>query len=123
MGNRTKAEKKARKPKIRPIEHVPKHCDDYIEDETQPAALRKYLEFARAPGHGLQLPEPHPKLFAEDKDGKTVRVVMASRLGSVGWTHDLTADLGYQHRGYLEDLTNFRDTPDVHQGEVRLLVP
>ncbi len=102
--------KKAKKPRFKPVEHVPKHCDDYIEDETQPEALRKWLERARSPGHGLHGTDPFPQCYA-DFEGKTIRLTMASRLGSVGWSDDLTREIGYEHRGYLEQLLNFRDKP------------
>lgn len=71
-----------------------KHCDDYIDSETSPAPLRKFLEFARAPAHGAFLPKPHPQLYA-DYEGKRVRVTMASRLGDVGITTDFARDMGY----------------------------
>lgn len=87
-----------------------KHCDDYIDDETAPPALRKYLERARSPGHGLTSSEPFPALFA-DHHGARVRVVMASRLGDVGITTVLTATVGYSKRVAVEDLSNFGDTP------------
>ena len=87
-----------------------KHCDDYIDDLTAPNALRKYLAFARAPAHGLLLPKPHPQLFA-DHAGIRVRVTMASRLGDVGITTDLTADLGYTQRVGVSQLSNFSETP------------
>jgi hypothetical protein len=87
-----------------------KHCDDYIDDESAPAALRTYLQRARSPGHGMLDPAPFPKLFA-DYEGGRVRVVMASRLGDVGITDDLAADMTYQKRVAVEDLSNFGDAP------------
>ena len=65
-----------------------RHCDEYIDDVTSPEALRKYLDFARAPAHGALLPKPHPQLYA-DYDRTRVRVTMASRLGDVGIVHRL----------------------------------
>lgn len=85
-----------------------KHCDDYIEDPTVPEALRKFLAFARSPGHGLLLPKPHPKLFAKHA-GRYVRVTMASRFGDVGITTDLTAERGYEERVPLDQLSNFSE--------------
>lgn len=41
-----------------------KHCDDYIDDETQPACLRNYLRRARSPCHGMLDKAPFPRLFA-----------------------------------------------------------
>ena len=49
-----------------------------------------------------------PKLYADYGD-KRVRVVMASRLGDVGITYDLSKDVGYDERVYVEKLTNFSD--------------
>lgn len=87
-----------------------KHCDDYIDDESAPAVLRRYLERARSPGHGMQNPEPYPRLFA-DYEGKRVRVVMASRLGDVGIKTVLSKEFGYETRVAVEDLSNFGDEP------------
>jgi hypothetical protein len=86
------------------------HCDDYIEDPTAPSTLRKFLAFARAPAHGLLTPKPHPVLFA-DHEGKRVRITMASRFGDVGITADLRAELGYEHRVSVNQLTNFSEEP------------
>lgn len=88
----------------------PKHCDDYIEDPSQPEVLRKFLERARAPAHGLLLPDPFPTLYA-DLEGQTYRVTMASRLGDVGITKNFSKDIGYERRVWLEKLTNFRSEP------------
>lgn len=87
-----------------------KPCDDYIDDLTAPAALRKFLAFARAPAHGQLLPKPHPRLFA-DYEGRRVRVTMASRMGDVGITTDFTAELGYERRVPVSQLDNFSETP------------
>jgi hypothetical protein len=87
-----------------------KHCDDYIDDETAPESLRKYLARARLPAHGMLVKEPFPELYA-DYEGKRVRVVMASTFGDVGITHDLSADLGYETRVPVEKLSNFSDKP------------
>ena len=87
-----------------------KHCDDYIDDESQPAPLRRYLERARRPAHGMLDTEPYPALFA-DHDGVRVRVVVASRLGDVGITTNLGADHGYQKRVMVADLSNFSESP------------
>lgn len=85
-------------------------CDDYIDDETAPPALRKYLAFARAPAHGQFLPKPHPKLFA-DFEGSRVRVTMASCFGDVGITTCLDAELGYEKRVLVRQLSNFSEEP------------
>jgi hypothetical protein len=96
-----------------------KHCDDYIDDETQPAVLRKFLDRARQPAHGHMSKEPFPNLFATYNDddcgdivrGSRVRGVMASRMGDVGITLDLGADHGYQVRTFVSWLSDFSDTP------------
>ena len=85
-----------------------KHCDDYIDDLKADPALRKFLAFARSPAHGLLSPRPHPQLFADHK-GTRVRVTMASRLGIVGITTNLTAETGYQKRVYVSELANFSE--------------
>jgi len=87
----------------------PKHCDDYIDDLTQPECLRKFLDHARSPAHGSLRDEPRPKLFATFK-GKRVRVVMASRFGDVGITSKLGAEHGYDRRVGVEELTDFSAT-------------
>ena len=86
------------------------HCDDYIEDPSAPAALRKFLEFARAQAHGQLLPKPHPKLYA-DYEGTRVRVTVASRFGDVGITTHLDAEVGYERRVLVRSLSNFAETP------------
>lgn len=87
-----------------------KHCDDYIDDETAPPALRAFLKRARSPAHGLTLAEAFPRLFA-DHEGKRVRVTMASRLGDVGITSNLNAEVGYEQRVAVEELSNFGTEP------------
>jgi len=87
-----------------------KHCDAYIDDNTQPAVLRAFLRRAREPGHGLLASDPYPKLFADYK-GQRVRVVMASRFGDVGITSQLKKEVGYETRVAVADLINFGDTP------------
>lgn len=89
---------------------TPRHCDDYIDDEASPAALRAFLNRARSPGHGMLSKDPYPRLFA-DIGGKRVRVVMASRLGDVGISYDLDNDVGYDDRVWIEQLSNFGDRP------------
>jgi hypothetical protein len=112
-----------------------RHCDDYIDDLTQPKCLRDFLEFKRSPATE-QLGKSSPPLFANTKGdltghaylgdwsngkpnmrdvpipaGQRVRVVMASRFGDVGIGIDLNAEHGYLIRLAVEDLTNFGDTP------------
>jgi len=86
------------------------HCDDYIDSEAAPAALRKFLEFARAPAHGAFMPKPHPQLYA-DHEGSRVRVTMASVMGDVGITSDLSREMGYERRVLVSALSNFSETP------------
>jgi len=83
-----------------------KHCDEYIDDETQPAPLREFLDYARSPAHGALRCDPKPKLYA-DHAGKRVRVVMASRFGDVGITEKLHEEYGYDKRVAVADLSNF----------------
>ena len=87
-----------------------RHCDEYSDDPNAPEALRKYLEFSRAPAHGAFLPKPHPQLYA-DYAGVRVRVTMASRLGDVGITTDFSRDMGYEQRVPVSQLANFSETP------------
>jgi hypothetical protein len=87
-----------------------KHCDDYIDDPTQPEPLRKFLDRARMPAHGMLIADEYPKLFATH-EGKRVRVVMASRFGDVGITQDMTAEVGYQQRVIVAELTEFAEVP------------
>lgn len=100
--------KKAAKPAPAPDPGL--HCDDYIDDPTADEALRKFLTFARSPGHGLALPKPHPRLFA-DYEGKRVRVTMASRFGHVGVTAHLDHALGYETCARVHQLSNFSSAP------------
>jgi len=119
---------------LAPIDEVTtmiSHCDDLIEDETQPACLRVFLEFNRRPA--IKKIGKSPALFAilkndaigqvfegHDKNGpiikqvplragQHVRVVMASRFGDVGVTPDLVAEHGYVLRVPCSDLENFTD--------------
>lgn len=85
-----------------------KHCDDYIDDETQPECLRRFLDHVRSPAHGALRDDPRPKLFA-DYAGHRVRVVMASRFGDVGITCTLHAEHGYEKRVPVADLSNFSE--------------
>lgn len=42
-----------------------KHCYDYIDDETQPECLRKFLDVATGPAHGmLNAGDSRPELYA-----------------------------------------------------------
>jgi hypothetical protein len=106
-----------------------KHCNDYIEDETQPQALQRFLDWATLPaickypplrdrahteallkrqGYPPLWDGPEPVLFA-DHNGERVRVTMASRFGDVGISRDLASDSGYFARVAVDELTNFSD--------------
>jgi hypothetical protein len=97
-----------------------KHVDEFIDDESQPECLRKFLDRARSPAHGHLSKEPYPKLFATYQGegwrgvekGDRVRVVMASRLGDVGVTKNLEAESGYQLRTSVDNLSEFSDRPE-----------
>jgi hypothetical protein len=89
---------------------APHHCDDYLDDPTAPEVLRRFLELARSPAHGMVSPVPIPALYA-DHAGRRVRVTMASRFGDVGITTDFTRAFGYQVRVMLAELANFGDAP------------
>lgn len=92
------------------MKRVIKHCDDYIDDETQPQVLRTYLDRARQPAHGMTSKEPYPKLFADYKKTR-VRVTMASRFGHVGISKELEQEFGYWLCVSVADLSNFADKP------------
>ncbi len=87
-----------------------RHCDDYIDDRSQPECLRSFLDYVRSPAHGAFREGTAPKLFA-DHEGKRVRVVMASRFGDVGITSNLRAEHGYEKRVPVEHLSNFSKEP------------
>lgn len=91
-----------------------KHCDDYIDDPTQPECLRKFLDHGRAPAHGAFRDAPKPELYAT-YEGRRVRVTMASRFGDVGVTTELSQEYGYQNRVAVASLSGFsanRHAPD-----------
>lgn len=86
-----------------------KHCDAYVDNPFGNAAARWFIFVNRLPASLRILARPYitdPKLFA-DYQGKRVRVVMASRLGNLGITYDLTADYGYKLRVAVDELDNF----------------
>lgn len=111
-------------PKLDLISQSFRHCDEYIDDETQPVVLRKFLDRARMPAHGNLSKEPYPKLFATYngegwqgvEKGDRVRIVMASvmasRLGDVGCTKNLETESGYQLRTSVDNLSEFSDKPE-----------
>jgi hypothetical protein len=87
-----------------------RHCDEYITDLTAPEPLRKFLDRARMPAHGMLVKDEYPRLFAT-LEKKRVRVVMASQLGDVGVTTKLDSAHGYERRVYVEQLSDFSETP------------
>lgn len=102
-----------------------KHCDDYVDDPNcvpvGAAALQAFLVRARDKAHGALLATPYPRLFADlvsyrgepmyARSLARVQVVMASRLGDVGITSDLSPGASYQRRVWLDELTCFSETP------------
>jgi hypothetical protein len=56
----------------------------------------------------LQVGIKEPILYAKYND-KQVRITMASRLGDVGVTEDLTRERGYDKRVCVDDLSDFTD--------------
>jgi hypothetical protein len=93
-----------------------RHCDSYIHDLSQPLCLRFWLLVHRLPAADMELLNRagvNPDLFASTVQGRTVRLVMASRLGDVGITGALTdlTDDRYEQRVHLDLLCNFRDHP------------
>lgn len=110
-------------------ERGPRHCDDYIRDKAQPKALRKFLLYKRIPAYWqivhwkdswgipalfatLTCPHEEAKKHCEKydvRDGKRVRVVMASRFGDVGITHYMGREHGYEVRVPLEWLKDFSE--------------
>lgn len=86
------------------------HCDDLIDDPATPDAARAFLAHARSPAHGMLLPGGRPRLFATYQ-GRRVQVVMASRMGDVGITSRLDADVRYEGRVWMGELTDLGDRP------------
>lgn len=90
-----------------------KHCDEYIMDKSQPKCLRLFLLINRIPAYWkydkwIGKGKPEPVLFADYKSNR-VRVVMASRFGDVGITHNLKAQNGYDIRVSVAELSNFSE--------------
>ena len=85
-----------------------RHCDDYIDDPAAPACLRAFLAHARAPAIE-HAGKDRPPLFAK-RNGRIVRVTMASRFGDVGVSENLDEPYGYGDRVTLSELTDFAST-------------
>ncbi len=92
-----------------------RHCDEYIDDETQPKALRDALAYYRLPAsekYPMNGPAPVQPLLYASYGGRPVQVVFASRMGDVGITNDLDpGGGGYTIRVMVGMLTDFRVTP------------
>jgi hypothetical protein len=102
-----------------------KHCDDFINDESMPLCLRRFLRYHRWPAtyriRAARLGVKRPTLYATLTHGnflfsvwrkpQRVRVVMASRLGDVGVTEVLTESRKYTMRAHVTRLSNFSETP------------
>lgn len=88
---------------------APTHCDDAIEDERYPMALRAFLEHARAPAVD-QIGKTRPVCWATYK-GAPVLLTMASRLGDIGISAAGRAH-GYDERVPIDELTDFRTTKE-----------
>ena len=91
----------------------PRSCDDYIHDANYPVCLRYYLLVNRLPaldGALIRVMKGAPKCFAT-RNGKRVRIVMASRFGDVGITPHLNHEHGYVERVYLSELSDFGEEP------------
>jgi hypothetical protein len=111
------------------------HVDDILDDRFANNALKAFLYIMRAPAHVQAAFKDKPRLFAKlSKDvhyysddllraedffqcepdltipaGTIVRVVMASRMGDLGITTDLSKSHGYTARVLADVLTDFTD--------------
>lgn len=93
-----------------------RHCDTYIDDESQPYILRRFLRWHRWPAtykiRAKRLGFREPTLYATFRRFfllKTpVRVVFASRMGDVGITRDPSSDQ-YEQRVAVSRLSEFRE--------------
>lgn len=92
-----------------------RHCDDYIDDHTQPDCLRWFLLVNRLPAATNPVVlkyAKNPVLFAT-YEGKRYRVTMASRMGDVGISLDFGRDYGYEKRVPVDLLSDFNEKPKV----------
>lgn len=102
-----------------------KHCEEFINDKSQPMCLRKFLLYNRIPAYWKYTKWKDswgiPKLFATlpasrgvggaKKKARRIRVNMASRFGDVGISYDISKESGYDSRVYIEQLTDFSENP------------
>lgn len=85
-----------------------KHCDEYIDDESQPDCLREFVRTHRLPA----VEKKHPLVIIyADYRGARVALTMASRFGDVGITPVLKNPNGYESRVMLAELSNFSVKP------------
>lgn len=101
---------------------VPKniHVDDFIDRMRAPPEKGDGVSYAQFVLLHLRLPawqkmafDPFMKnhiLYADYK-GKRVRINVASRLGDLGITNDLSRTTGYEERVFVNELTNFGPNP------------
>jgi hypothetical protein len=90
------------------------HCDDYIPDHKQPRCLRAWLLMKRLPAYEVMLLQSYcPPLYATKKGTRIrVRLTMASRMGDVGITTQITDTHGYEERVPLGHLVDFSNDPE-----------
>lgn len=96
------------------------HVDNWLDDATFPRAENKgeiyakfVLDYMRMPAWKISAYQPYMKqhkLFCT-YEGKRYRVVMASRLGTVGLNPDMGADHGAQVHAYPKKCTDWSDKP------------
>jgi hypothetical protein len=100
-------------PKIELYGGKHKHCDDYLP-YNNPECLVWWILIERLPAWARLMAHRknvNPACFATHK-GKRVRLVMASRMGDVGITTVLGNKEGpYETRVWLDELTDFSETP------------
>jgi hypothetical protein len=96
-----------------------KHAYDYIIDwkDKVPEFVRRWLIINTLPAieqnvlKGIRQGGGYnPTVFAK-LDGKVVKLMMASRLGDIGVAYNLNRETGYDKRVYLEELSDFSETP------------
>jgi hypothetical protein len=85
------------------------HCDEVIDNFEEPDCIRYFLLVNRLPATlkaVVVAMKGEPVCFAS-YENKRVRIVMASRFGDVGITHDLKANNGYTKRVSIDELSDF----------------
>ena len=87
------------------------HCDRTIVESKYPMIVRWWVFINRLPDIEKHLcfhNGVNPSLWAKCR-GKWVRLVMASRMGHVGITTNIDAQIGYGECVWLHELTDFTD--------------